>query len=86
MDAEACVLEPEPEPSSNVVVGVAEVLRVEVWEPTPDSAVVVGIKLKPFPVDVGDEPSIVSVPPPSPSHVSPVGQQPLVVQYSPFGQ
>lgn len=88
MDVEACVLEPEPEPKSNVAdaVAVTEVLRVDVWEPKLDSALVVGVGLEFSEVDVGDEPPIVSVPPPSPSHVSPVGQQPLLTQYSPFRQ
>ena len=82
MDVEACVLGLEPEPKSNVAVAVAaaEVFCVGMWEPKLDSAVVVGTRLESSEVDVGDEPPIVSVPPPPPSHVSPVGQQPLVTQ------
>lgn len=83
--AEACELELDSEPNSNVVV--AEALRVDdAWEPKLDDAVFVGARIESSEVDVGAEPPRVSVPPPTPSHVSPVGQQPLGTQYSPFGQ
>ena len=45
------------------------------WEPKSDTE-----------VDVADGTSSVRVPPPLPSHVSPLGQQPPVTQYSPDGQ